>query len=65
MAETADGPWAEVGDRVIVNEKPGLVRYRGAVSFKPGEWLGVQLDEPDGKNNGSVAGVEYFRCKPK
>jgi hypothetical protein len=28
------------------------------------EWIGIQLDEPLGTHNGTVKGVEYFRCKP-
>ena len=27
-------------------------------------WLGIELDQPVGKNDGSVAGVRYFDCKP-
>lgn len=59
------GETAGVGDRVIVNGGyHGTVKFRGPVSFdKSGDWIGVQLDTPDGKNNGIVAGVSYFRCK--
>lgn len=41
----------------------GTVRYHGSVYFARGVWVGVELDEPEGKNCGNVNGVEYFRCK--
>lgn len=57
----------EVGVRVQVNGvHTGLVRFRGPVAFdRRNDWVGIQLDSADGKNNGVVGGVEYFRCKPK
>ena len=27
-------------------------------------WLGIELDQPVGKNDGSVSGIRYFDCKP-
>ena len=29
-----------------------------------GDWAGIVLDEPVGKNDGTVAGVRYFQCQP-
>ena len=37
-------------------------RYWGTPEFAPGSWCGIELDEPTGKNNGSVHGIRYFSC---
>ena len=40
-----------------------LGRYVGPVSTLPvGWWLGIQYDEPLGKNDGSAGGKRYFEC---
>lgn len=41
----------------------GIVRFCGVTSFAAGKWVGVELHEPKGKNDGTVAGVRYFTCK--
>lgn len=54
----------QVGERVWVNgNKPGYVQFIGGTQFAPGQWAGIVLDEPIGKNDGSVAGVRYFQCE--
>jgi hypothetical protein len=30
------------------------VRFSGKVHYSPGQWLGLELDEPNGRNNGTV-----------
>eukprot|EP00607_Mallomonas_marina_P002242 CAMPEP_0182438218 /NCGR_PEP_ID=MMETSP1167-20130531/85603_1 /TAXON_ID=2988 /ORGANISM="Mallomonas Sp, Strain CCMP3275" /LENGTH=559 /DNA_ID=CAMNT_0024631469 /DNA_START=22 /DNA_END=1698 /DNA_ORIENTATION=+ len=54
----------ELGTRIttIANSKKGVVRFIGDTQFASGEWIGVELDAPDGKNDGSVADVRYFQC---
>ena len=41
--------------------KLGKVAFIGETKFAPGEWVGVELEEAVGKNDGSVAGVSYFK----
>ena len=60
----------KLGDRVIVSSqtagtKTGTLRYLGPTDFAAGDWAGVELDAPIGKNDGSVGDKKYFECKPK
>ena len=52
-----------IDEKVWVNgSRPGIIRFIGETKFSPGKWIGVQLTSPDGKNDGTVAGVRYFAC---
>jgi dynactin complex subunit len=54
-----------VGDRVWVHgTRPGYIQFIGETKFASGEWAGIVLDKPDGKNDGSINGVRYFQCEP-
>jgi tubulin-folding cofactor B len=56
----------EVGKRCRVggeDEKRGEIMYVGEVEEIPGgtgKWVGVRLDEPVGKNDGSLKGKRYW-----
>ncbi|XP_016108416.1 CAP-Gly domain-containing linker protein 1-like isoform X4 [Sinocyclocheilus grahami] len=65
-AEAQDaGEQFKIEDRVWVNgNKPGVIQFLGETQFAPGQWAGIVLDEPIGKNDGSVSGVRYFQCEP-
>ncbi|XP_018588172.1 kinesin-like protein KIF13B isoform X3 [Scleropages formosus] len=57
--------WMKVGACVTVSSgKSGIVRYVGPTDFADGIWVGVELDTPSGKHNGSVGGHQYFQCSP-
>ncbi|XP_062324995.1 CAP-Gly domain-containing linker protein 4-like isoform X1 [Osmerus eperlanus] len=65
-SSVCEGPEVRLGERVlVVGQRTGVVRFYGKTSFAPGFWLGVELDKPSGKNDGSVGGVRYFSCPPK
>ncbi|KAF9258302.1 hypothetical protein L218DRAFT_948467 [Marasmius fiardii PR-910] len=60
----------EVGDAVRIESLgfEGILKYVGDIEGKPGLWAGVELSggfAGKGKNDGSVAGKQYFTCPPK
>ena len=68
MTAIAERAELRVGDRVWVEEVThgkgckGVVRFMGSVDFVDdmSEWLGVELDQPLGRHDGTVQGVRYF-----
>jgi dynactin 1 len=44
--------------------RQGVIRYMGQLHIAAGEWLGLELPDNTGKNDGSVKGERYFQCQP-
>ena len=55
----------QVGQRVLIgNVMSGTIRYVGPTHLAEGVWLGVEMDLPRGRHDGSIDGRRYFSCDP-
>ncbi|MCJ1283481.1 hypothetical protein MMC26_002810 [Xylographa opegraphella] len=53
-----------VGQTVELQDgRTAIVRFLGNTHFAAGDWMGVELSDATGKNDGSVQGQRYFDCK--
>jgi len=60
MPELSD---IQVGQTVELSDgRTAAVQYAGSTHFAAGDWVGVELDDGSGKNDGSVQGRRYFEC---
>lgn len=46
----------------LADGRNAIIRFVGETAFAPGVWVGVELDDGTGKNDGSVQGERYFDC---
>eukprot|EP01015_Nassula_variabilis_P013166 TRINITY_DN2085_c0_g1_i5.p1 TRINITY_DN2085_c0_g1~~TRINITY_DN2085_c0_g1_i5.p1 ORF type:complete len:233 (-),score=57.07 TRINITY_DN2085_c0_g1_i5:100-798(-) len=72
--EITDDFQLDLAQKITVGQRCRLVElsHRGEVMFvglipeiNKGYFVGVRLDEPYGKNDGSVKGIKYFDCNEK
>ncbi|KAI0392450.1 dynein associated protein-domain-containing protein [Xylariaceae sp. FL0594] len=59
MPEIAVGQYIRLSDG-----RNAIVRFVGQTSFADGDWVGIELEDGNGKNDGSVQGERYFDCSP-
>jgi tubulin-specific chaperone B len=59
---------AIIGQRcqIRIGQRRGTIVWTGQLQshIDDGYWVGIQLDEPTGKNNGTLYGVPYFVVEP-
>ena len=48
----------------IQDGRSAAVRFVGTTQFATGDWVGVELEDASGKNDGAVQGQRYFNCAP-
>ncbi|KAF3482989.1 dynactin [Arthroderma uncinatum] len=47
----------------LADGRHATIRFIGPTRFAPGEWIGLELEDASGKNDGSVQGERYFECE--
>lgn len=55
-----------VGQTVsLSNGVKATIQFIGNTNFAPGDWIGIELGDASGKNDGSLKGQRYFDCPPE
>lgn len=55
----------QIGQTVELHDgRTAKVQFVGNAHFASGDWLGVELEDASGKNDGAVQGQRYFNCEP-
>ena len=55
----------QVGQTVeLSNGVKATVQFVGNTHFALGDWIGIELEDSSGKNDGAVQGQRYFKCPP-
>ena len=53
----------QIGQTVELSDgRAATIQFIGQTLFAPGDWIGVELQDASGKNNGEVQGQRYFNC---
>lgn len=54
--EMRSGKRVEIGGLSL----QGTIKYIGEITSADGKWVGIELDEPKGGNNGTIQETSYF-----
>ena len=55
----------QVGQTVeLTGGVKATLQFVGETHFATGDWIGIELEDDSGKNDGSIGGVRYFDCLP-
>lgn len=65
LGESPLPSWIQIGEPVIVlftrgSSKTGIVQFFGATEFATGNWVGIELDTPDGK---LLLSISWLNCR--
>ena len=61
MGELSD---FQIGQQVELSDgRAATVQFIGNTHFAAGDWIGVELEDTSGKNDGEVQGQRYFDCR--
>ena len=53
----------QLGQKIeLADGRTATVRFLGNPHFAAGPWIGVELEDASGKNDGAVQGQRYFDC---
>ncbi|OHT07804.1 hypothetical protein TRFO_23835 [Tritrichomonas foetus] len=52
----------EVGTIISLKNIKGVVKYVGDFHEGEGTYVGIELEKPKGRNNGTIKGKKYFEC---
>ena len=62
MACILDDEYSKGDEVKITKNRSGIIRYRGPVDGKQGEFFGIELTRGNGKHCGIFQGKRYFTC---
>ncbi|KAJ3425053.1 guanine nucleotide exchange factor [Anaeramoeba flamelloides] len=55
----------KIGQKCVFDGTTGTIKFIGKTKFASGDWVGVELEKPVGRNSGIINQVKYFECTKK
>ena len=55
-----------ISDKIkVIGKGNGIIRYIGFPLLKPCVWYGIELEDSNKNNNGTIDNISYFKCQDK